>query len=825
MNKILKRRSIWLFFLILIGTAFIYKDVIFNNRIAFPANLLASFFSPWSTYKFENYPHGIPNKPIGGNDQIRLFYPWRTFINASIKNMEFPLWNPYNFSGSPLLANFQSAFFYPLNLIYLLIPLETAWSILVIIQPLLGTFFMFLFLKRQIDDDLSSFIGAFAFGFSGFILTWSQENGVVGHTAIWFPLVLLAVDLFTKEIKPKNFFLLVVSLSICILAGFLQIAFYIFLVSFCYGIYKLYIKRSKETIKRVVLFLSAFLTSFLLTAAQLLPSIEAFYLSTRSTSSVEPILDRYLLPLSHYIIVFAPDIFGNPGAYNFFGKGFYHETIFYIGIIPLVFAVAAILSRQKDPTVKFFSLVTIMSIFLGIKSPFTDWFFRLPIPIINTFTPSRIFFVASTSLAVLSSYGFYYWEKNNSSKLRKNILITVLIIGLILLGFISYHFFNIFYSNNLLVQTFNNLIGNPSTWLIKSLKISLRNLVIPLFILLSIIPAVYLKIKVDKVKYLLFLLVLLGQFYFLNKYVVISDKQFIYPNHFIFSDIQNNLKKTERFLSFGLPILGNVNLVKKTYSPDGIDPVFPRRYGQLIHAAKYNGEYTLNISRIEVNLSECSGTKGIFDFRRSKLMSLLGVKRIYDYVNLDPEDGFQANIFPKDMFDLVWEKDGWKAYENNQALPRAYLVDNYIVETDPQKNIDLVLSENLDLSKTVILEEEPGYKQIINNDENIKEKANGVVDIVDYQPLEIVLDVATDKDRILFLSDNYYPGWESNIDGQPTKILRANYSFRAIVVPEGKHIIKFKFNPVLFKNGLFISVIASVILILVLFSTKLTKLN
>lgn len=804
MIKFLKRGELWTVLLIITSVLYIYKDVFINNRIAFSSNLLASFYSPWATYKFESYPQGIPNKPIGGNDQVRMFYPYRVFINESFAKKQLPLWNPYNFSGSPLLANFQSAVFYPLNLIYFLLPYTTSWSLLVIIQPLLGTLFMYLYLRQYIKHKLAAFFGAFAFGFSGYILAWSQENAVVGQTALWFPLVLLATDRFVKSKNLKNYILLVVSLATCILAGFLQTSFYIFFVSFWYGFYQLR-KFQKINIKLVWCYVSAYFLNFMVCAIQLLPSIEAFVKSARSTSSIQPVLDRYLLPFTHYIIAFAPDIFGNPGAYNFFGKGFYHETIFYIGIIPLVFAVLASRLISSNRIIKFFLFVAVISFIFGVKSPFTDWFYTLPIPLVSTFTPSRIFFVTSTALAILSAFGFSYWIDVDIKKIRRIVFITVAVIATILIGYISYHFLKAVTLNNPVIQTIDNVVKPKTSLSMSSIKISGRNLVIPLFMLLSVLPVTFLKKKFRHIKLILIVLLCLGQFYFLNKYLVIGDKLFLYPDHFVFSDIQLNQDKADRFLSFGLPILGDVGLVKHVYSPDGIDPVFPRRYGQLVFATKRDGVFKADIPRIEVNLSEYADNENIIDnHRRHRLMSLLGVSRVYNYEPAYKNPGIISKFFPDDIFTPIWKKNGWQAYENKNALPRAFLVDKYIVERNPQKSMDLIFTKSLDFQKIVVLEEKPSNYQY-NGDEEISENVKKV-DIEVYEQQKVQLRVNTDVDRILFLSDNYYPGWKAIIDGVPTKIYRANYTFRAIVVPKGEHTVTFQFKPLSFIAGAYISV-------------------
>jgi uncharacterized membrane protein YfhO len=48
--------------------------------------------------------------------------------------------------------------------------------------------------------------------------------------------------------------------------------------------------------------------------------------------------------------------------------------------------------------------------------------------------------------------------------------------------------------------------------------------------------------------------------------------------------------------------------------------------------------------------------------------------------------------------------------------------------------------------------------------------------------------------RLLFMSETWYPYWHATVDGKETPIYRANYAFRAIVVPKGEHTVKFYYE-------------------------------
>ncbi len=78
----------------------------------------------------------------------------------------------------------------------------------------------------------------------------------------------------------------------------------------------------------------------------------------------------------------------------------------------------------------------------------------------------------------------------------------------------------------------------------------------------------------------------------------------------------------------------------------------------------------------------------------------------------------------------------------------------------------------------------------------------GSVRIDSYKSNTVDLTVNSKSRQFLFLSDSYFPGWKAYINGKPTKILRANYMFRAIVIGPGKHQVRFEYDPLSFKLGL-----------------------
>jgi uncharacterized membrane protein YfhO len=74
-----------------------------------------------------------------------------------------------------------------------------------------------------------------------------------------------------------------------------------------------------------------------------------------------------------------------------------------------------------------------------------------------------------------------------------------------------------------------------------------------------------------------------------------------------------------------------------------------------------------------------------------------------------------------------------------------------------------------------------------------------------YEPNYIQVSVENPKDGFLVFLDCYHPGWKSTVDGRHSKIYKANYVFRAVKVPEGRHVIEFSYRPNSLKLGFLVS--------------------
>ncbi|MDN3667823.1 YfhO family protein [Echinicola jeungdonensis] len=107
----------------------------------------------------------------------------------------------------------------------------------------------------------------------------------------------------------------------------------------------------------------------------------------------------------------------------------------------------------------------------------------------------------------------------------------------------------------------------------------------------------------------------------------------------------------------------------------------------------------------------------------------------------------------------------------------------------------------------------------VNSEEFDAKAGKGTVELTQYAPNELHYQANVTKAGLVVFSEIYYPkGWKALIDGNEASIIRTNYLLRGLMVPEGEHEIKFKFEPKSFQQGSILAIISQYFIILMLLS-------
>jgi hypothetical protein len=283
------------------------------------------------------------------------------------------------------------------------------------------------------------------------------------------------------------------------------------------------------------------------------------------------------------------------------------------------------------------------------------------------------------------------------------------------------------------------------------------------------------------------------------KYLPFSKQELVFPATPVIEFLQEQPRPFR--VEFGESIPQNMWLPYGLESAAGYDAMAPLRYSQFLGALR-TGQADTPYGRVaQVENYESP----LFDLANIKYV--LAVK--YDKRGIRSPEGKPRPIFENEKFKLVFEDKTVQVYENLEVLPRAFWVNDYEVIRSDQEIINRLISPDYDLKRKVILEKRPDLVSIENSN------SQGQIDWLEYRPGKIVLRTYSEKPGLIFLANNFYPGWRAFIDDQETELYRANYTFSAVQVPKGKHTLEFIYQPQSVKigQGLSLGALASLVIV------------
>jgi len=411
-------------FLVVLSLLFLYQ-VAFQGKVLLPADLLL-LMPPWKAHARQMFPdfHRVYNPML---DVIQQYYPWRLFAAEWMRQDVLPLWNPHMFAGTSFVANGQSAIFYPLNVLFYLMPVKFAFGWTAILHLALIGVGTFGFLRCILRDRVAAVVGATTFMFCGFISAWLEFTTFL-CTATWLPTTLY---FFERSLpRRENSALLFrfysgmaltgIALGMSLLAGHLQIGFYVWLTFFAYALFRLssfaLAARRREwgsaasvswLIGGVAL---AMAIGLAIGAPQWLPVVELTRFNTRAGEFDLKSIWGARLPLKHLLTFLVPNFFGNPVDYNYWGSFNYIELSGSIGVAALVLWIPALVKLLPGEgaycgQVVFWLVLLLLGLSLAMLTP-VYYLFVWCIPGFGQLRgPARALLIIDFAGAVLAAHG------------------------------------------------------------------------------------------------------------------------------------------------------------------------------------------------------------------------------------------------------------------------------------------------------------------------------------------------------------------------------------------------------------------------------------
>jgi len=759
------------------------------------------------------------------SDAVLKFYPWHTVTRETLQNGQFPSWNPYIYCGTPLFANAESAVLYPINLLGSLLPLKTALAFSAILRMFIAGLGTFLFLRALKVGTFGAVVAAVTFMFGGSMTVWL--NYPVGNAYAWMPMLFfLGEQLLVKRnlicIPPIS-----IVVAVQILGGHYQTSFIMLVAWWLYCMYRVVdtFRDSgdrRQATRTLLLLTGAVALGFMLVAVQLFPFWEwlkqtneaQIRLEERSASWIDP--SFWKKTVVTLVTLVLPDFFGNPtqGSPQSFFHSNYIEQMIYMGIVPLVLAILAVLgtghktkptseqqverresSSPKRGLILFLAGLGIVFLGIALRLPGIDLVNRLPV--LNIVATNRYRLVFTFCVAVLAGVGAerFFRQPLGAPVFRYLVggllafvgtgTTVLIVVRWALVGFkdtlVHYNRIRTLYP--IMVEAFSlSNVGMYSSILV---ALSLAGVII-----------LYCK-KIVSVRFFmitLLALVLVDLFVFgMNFNPTIPQSQ-VFPQTEPVQFLQNRLAGQDpvRIVALNDDLPPNAGTPYQFYDIAGSE-FPPRRYTELAQAlgGKMRSHYRV-----------------VFPTLQPQLVNLTNVR--YIIASVEPEG------LPSSQLKEIYRNSSVRIYENLDYFPRAFIVHQAKTINDDAQILEMLTSSAFDPESQIIIEEPPPAELPGKTLSPPAQFANDQVQIVQYQPQQVSIQAELAEDGFLFLSDTYYPGWQAFVNGEESKIYRANYAFRAIYLPKGKHLVQFVYTPAGFELGLAITATGLVLVLAVL---------
>lgn len=753
-------------------------------------------------------PALLTGRAIFWGTPILQFVPWRAWAWQTLLEGHLPLWNPLVGMGAPLMANYQSALFYPPNWLLFILYLLGGTSLMAWGQGLLIWFHLawaglgMTYLARRLNlSILAQTVGGLALGLSGYLIGRASFLSINAAVA-WLPWILaLTSDDFFSRMNSRNTgekrsfrfpILLTLALSMQFLAGHAQTTWYTLMLAAVWAIFwgwRAY--RWREVVQSLGKLMLAALCAVALSAVQLLPTAEYLIQSQRGAGVAFENAMTYSFSPLRLITLLAPDFFGNPGYGDFWGYANYWEDAIYIGLLPLIMAFIAVFALRKKrivdndqitrpidrPFIVFLISLALVAFILalGSNTPIFPWLYR-NIPTFSLFqAPTRFTIMVVFALALLAGFGIELWKHPTGRALYWTRLATAGAFAMIMAVLLAW-------SLGLAIKpTFLRATALAGIW---GAGVGLLTLLSPSE---NSTPVLHRRwvygvcglLCVDLIFSNLMLNPVADTSLYQPDIPATTQVKQLAGGHRLYLGAQDEYDlKFYRFFRFNTYypgeswgnlqkiLLPDLNIPALLPSANNFDPILPGRYTRWMDNLKQVDPQTTDrlLAMMDVGVVERIDKSSPTGVRFTKVAGLDRVR---------------------------WVACASPAKDAEDALKQ-------VMEKTTRSSVPL---------NWVILE---GMSSSQN--QKCDEKAIGISKIIAEQPNQLTIQVSADTSGWLVLADIWYPGWVAEVDGVRVPILVADYLFRSILLTGGTHKIVFRYVPLSFYLGLTISSISWILI-------------
>ncbi|MGB9628878.1 MAG: YfhO family protein [Thermodesulfobacteriota bacterium] len=747
-------------------------------------------------------------------DLAPYFIPPRFFWVESIKRGDFPLWNPYQFSGHPFFANPQHAILYPINGLFFLLPFDIAFNAIILIHFFLGGFFTYLFLMDLEASPTNAFISGLIFMLSGYLLSVHSLLTVL-LSVVWTPLIMMFFRRAMNNPGIKNEILTAVFMTVSFLGGGVEIVYGNFFVLLFMLIFQPFVNPpilpfskggNKEGLRailtRLKILIVISIVFLILSAIQLLPFLELWIHSIRSQGISYQEATVWSFAPKDLLLFFLPDAYGYfLDMKKYWLSQCWLKTL-YTGGLPFILSIIYFIKGKER---RLFLSLMVFSIFLslGHYNPFYELVFKY-VPFFNGIRyPVKFLYIFIFGLAITAGLGLdrlktvSFSGKENKLKYLLTAFSLFSAFLLLILIFGDQEISSTLKEKGIDFPAYNHISTN-----LYHIKRFFFYLTI-FFLLLRIGYEVRWKPWVNILLIFFLTADLFGNMGFYGKERTSDYFRKTKILEMISSDREAfRIFSTPKTISMDTPIFipdpTPLNVIKEKHLPTL----------NLLHSFRdVWGIDVIRLKRIDNLYRTLTEAPSISS---TPLMELFGVKYVISVTPIeDPRLELVYSLtegLPGKKEDLLKENT-IKLYKNRIPPERVWFVKKFKV-MDSESILKKVKNHEVRVIEEVLLEEEPG--PFLSSNTQHKPKPLPSIDKIEWiseSNHRTKLSVHASENSILVFNDTYFPGWKAFIDGKREKIFRADYNFRALPVSSGSHQVEFVYDPLSFKLGAWITLL------------------
>lgn len=686
---------------------------------------------------------------IGSFDIYAWAYPNFLYGLRALEQGHGLLWNSLQNCGQPYLGFIQLALFYPLNLLFLVLPTDTALVSIIALHLVIGGMGSYLLLGEFAVGRVARLCGALAFELGAITLYLAAWMPVIAGAYVWLPWALLCCEKILKTPRSPMGAALAVVLTVELLSGFPQVTFFIYQLIALRVVWELFTCRQRISAHTFRVLALGLLLPLLLGAVQMLPALEVAGESVRQGSLSSAELRAGSISWDEFRTQTGLRSRGGP-----YGNS--------VAMVAVAFAALGLMQRRTRRLAVFAALVTLLYVALAFNETAFELYARLPFGA-HFRNPSRFLWCAAFSSSLLVAFGVSAVtdsaHEGSGLLVRTPIACLLSVVALYWLAPAAVQTWEYCLLLGVLIASLGATLGSRG--------VQMASLALPVLLAAN--------------------LYMLGSTPWLG---LVKDNSIYYQHSDAFEFVRSRQTPQDRMKTFGA--LLDYSLIDKSASVYGLpsiadyEPQTSRRYAELF-------------VRLVSDLPMHSVNQFYYQFRiapRNRPLLNLTATR---YLIADTSEVDMKKLVKEGM-QLVWKRENIRVYENLEALPRAYFVPRIKQMPDSPALLSRLARPGHDPRKVALVTEPPPH-----DFPSGRSTATGEVTIVRDRSEEVTLQVEASAAGFLVLTDQYYPGWEATVNGEPAAVLVANHAFRLVQVPAGPSEVVFRYRSNALRIGAMVS--------------------